>query len=102
MRSFLLAFLCAFAACLSVTSGFTPAINPAVRTATTAAARPAVTSLNVFGKKKSAEVIAAEEEKAEKFWQGEWVCKDCGYIYNRVRICRWKHSEQQKSVKKAC
>jgi hypothetical protein len=24
------------------------------------------------------------KEKAEIYWQGEWVCKDCGYIYNRV------------------
>jgi rubrerythrin len=39
----------------------------------------------VFGKKKSAAQKAEDEAKAAKFWQGEWVCKDCGYIYNRVR-----------------
>mmetsp|Transcript_36355 Transcript_36355/g.73949 ORF Transcript_36355/g.73949 Transcript_36355/m.73949 type:complete len:91 (-) Transcript_36355:152-424(-) len=45
------------------------------------------TSLNmVFGNKKSAAQKAEEEAKAAKYWQGEWVCKDCGYIYNRV--CR--------------
>jgi hypothetical protein len=40
------------------------------------------TVLNVYGNKKSKKVSA---EEAEKYWQGEWVCKDCGYIYNRVR-----------------
>ena len=46
------------------------------------------TSLNmVFGKKKTAAQKAEEEAKAAKYWQGEWVCKDCGYIYNRVRHC---------------
>jgi hypothetical protein len=39
------------------------------------------TSLNVFGKKKPS---AAELAKLDLYWQGEWVCKDCGYIYNRV------------------
>jgi hypothetical protein len=39
------------------------------------------TSLQVFGKKKSAPVNDAE---TAKYWQGEWVCKDCGYIYNRA------------------
>ena len=43
------------------------------------------TALNVFGNKKSAAQRAKEEEAASKYWQGEWVCKDCGYIYNRVR-----------------
>ena len=46
------------------------------------------TALNVFGNKKSAAAKAAEAEAASKYWQGEWVCKDCGYIYNRVRVCR--------------
>lgn len=46
--------------------------------------RTATTSLNVFGKKKTAAQKAEEEAKAAKYWQGEWVCKDCGYIYNRV------------------
>lgn len=42
------------------------------------------TALNVFGNKKSAAQKKKEEEEASKYWQGEWVCKDCGYIYNRV------------------
>ena len=42
------------------------------------------TELNmVFGKKKTAAQKAEEEAKAAKYWQGEWVCKDCGYIYDR-------------------
>lgn len=41
------------------------------------------TALHVFGNKKSA---AAKTEEESKYWQGEWVCKDCGYIYNRVRL----------------
>ena len=44
------------------------------------------TALNVFGNKKTAATREAEAAKAEKYWQGEWVCKDCGYIYNRVRL----------------
>jgi len=42
------------------------------------------TALNVFGSKKKKS--AAEIEAESKYWQGEWVCKDCGYIYNRVRL----------------
>jgi hypothetical protein len=41
------------------------------------------TALNVFGTKKSNKMTP---EEMEKYWQGEWVCKDCGYIYNRVRF----------------
>jgi hypothetical protein len=41
------------------------------------------TSLNVFGNKKSQ---AQKTEEDPKYWQGEWVCKDCGYIYNRVSL----------------
>lgn len=42
------------------------------------------TSLNVFGNKKSSSSKAEELAKKEIYWQGEWVCKDCGYIYQRV------------------
>lgn len=48
-------------------------------------------ALNVFGKKKPS---AAELEKASKYWQGEWVCKDCGYIYNRAE-CAGLYFEEQ-------
>jgi hypothetical protein len=81
MKSFLLAFLCAFAALVS-SDAFAPtgklAVVPRVQSKTP------VTTLNVFGNKKSGASKAAQEEKASQYWQGEWVCKDCGYIYNRV------------------
>jgi len=44
------------------------------------------TSLNVFGNKKSAAAKAKAQVALDNdYWEGEWVCKDCGYIYNRVR-----------------
>jgi hypothetical protein len=54
-------------------------VGPVTTTATTT-----TSSLNVFGNKKSQAQKATEEPK---YWQGEWVCKDCGYIYNRVSVC---------------
>lgn len=42
------------------------------------------TSLNVFGNKKSKAAQEAEAAKASMYWEGDWVCKDCGYIYNKV------------------
>lgn len=67
---------------VSVTNAFTVAPRAAV----VSKATPSTTSLNmVFGNKKSAAQKAADNAKEEKYWQGEWVCKDCGYIYNRVR-----------------
>ena len=68
-------------------NAFSP-VAPATRFVSSSIAGTGVsssTSLNVFGKKKTAAQKAEEEEKAEKYWQGEWVCKDCGYIYDRVR-----------------
>ena len=64
------------ALCLGFTSAFAPIARPAVMAQTP-------TALNVFGNKKSA---AAKVEEDSQYWQGEWVCKDCGYIYNRVRV----------------
>lgn len=67
----------------------TNAFTAAPRAGIVSKAPPSVstTSLNmVFGNKKSAAQKAAEKEKESKYWQGEWVCKDCGYIYNRVRF----------------
>lgn len=52
------------------------------------------TALNVFGNKKTAATREAEAAKAEKYWQGEWVCKDCGYIYNRAE-CAGMYFEEQ-------
>lgn len=53
-----------------------------------------ITSLNVFGNKKSAAAKVAEAELASQYWQGEWVCKDCGYIYNRAE-CAGMYFEEQ-------
>ena len=75
MKSFALILACVFAF-LASSNAFT-APNPAVVPRT---AKVSVTSLNVFGNKKSAASKAVEDEKASKYWQGEWVCKDCGYV----------------------
>lgn len=48
----------------------------------------------VFGKKKTAAQKAEEEEKAAMYWQGEWVCKDCGYIYIRSEVAGMYFEEQ--------
>jgi hypothetical protein len=70
MKSFSIAML--FCLLVGLVSGFQ---TPVPKASTT-------TALHVFGNKKSA---AAKEEVNSQYWQGEWVCKDCGYIYNRVR-----------------
>jgi hypothetical protein len=55
------------------------------------------TAIHVFGNKKqsSSSSSSAQDALLERarragvsggFWEGEWVCKDCGYIYNRVRF----------------
>ena len=51
--------------------------------ATTTTTTTTTTSLSVFGKRKTEAQKAEEEAKAALYWAGEWVCKDCGYIYNR-------------------
>ena len=52
------------------------------------------TSLSVFGNRKTEAQKAEEEAKASKYWAGEWVCKDCGYIYNRAE-CAGMYFEEQ-------
>lgn len=84
MKSILALLLSAFVLFGSVSafSSTRPAMVPRVSLATRGS-----TSLNmVFGNRKSAADKAAEKAKEEKYWQGEWVCKDCGYIYQRVCI----------------
>jgi hypothetical protein len=63
---------------MSVVSSF----QPTTFSTTLKITKTSTTALNVFGTKKSKKMTA---EEMEKYWQGEWVCKDCGYIYNRVR-----------------
>jgi hypothetical protein len=78
MKSFFASLLLAVV-CLSSALAFSvrPSVVPSISSATSS------TALNVFGNRKAKK--AAQEEIDSKFWQGEWVCKDCGYIYNRVR-----------------
>lgn len=52
------------------------------------------TSLNVFGQKKSAQQKADEAAKAALYWEGDWVCADCGYIYQRSE-CAGLYFEEQ-------
>ena len=70
----------------STTSAFV--VSPSVigPSTTVPSTSPAIssTSLNVFGTKKSKAQKQEEAEKAAMYWEGEWVCKDCGYIYQRV------------------
>jgi hypothetical protein len=73
MRSFF------FFLVLLVTSQAFQQVRPVTRSAFSSS-----TELNVFGNKKSA-AARKESEADSAMWQGEWVCKDCGYIYNRVR-----------------
>ena len=65
-------------------------------TSTTAStvASTTTTSLSVFGNRKTEAQKAEEEAKASKYWAGEWVCKDCGYIYNRAE-CAGMYFEEQ-------
>jgi len=91
MKSFILSsficvllLLCAFAT--TTTTAFAPPSTRSLVRQQQAATITTPTSLNVFGNKKSASTKAAEKETESKYWQGEWVCKDCGYIYNRVRL----------------
>jgi len=64
--------------------------------------------MQLFGKKKTAEEIL--EEKG--YWPGEWVCADCGYIYEpgttpafEELVKRWKCPQcagpRRRFVKKA-
>jgi rubredoxin len=82
------------AICLLASSAFAfaPATPRTLVAPRSAAATP--TSLNVFGKRKTEEQKAAEAERVAQFWQGEWVCKDCGYIYNRAE-CAGMYFEEQ-------
>jgi hypothetical protein len=84
MKLLLVTLLCLLAA--FQTSAFAP--RPAVLARPTAVLSTTTTSLNVFGNKKSAAAKAAKAARdleEEQYWQGDWVCKDCGYIYQRVR-----------------
>mmetsp|Transcript_16527 Transcript_16527/g.35915 ORF Transcript_16527/g.35915 Transcript_16527/m.35915 type:complete len:155 (+) Transcript_16527:163-627(+) len=88
------------AICLFATStlAFAPVaprtVIPLVRSVVAPTTPTSTTSLSVFGNRKTEAQKAEEEERAAKYWAGEWVCKDCGYIYNRAE-CAGMYFEEQ-------
>tara|TARA_B110000305_G_C19288553_1_gene562964 strand:- start:235 stop:495 length:261 start_codon:yes stop_codon:yes gene_type:complete len=62
------------------TSGFAPQIGKKQFGIQQTSSTTYTTSLGVFGQKKTS---PEEQARLDAFWQGDWVCKDCGYIYNR-------------------
>ncbi|KAL3778648.1 hypothetical protein ACHAW5_007538 [Stephanodiscus triporus] len=105
-----LAILSAICLLASSALAFAPVVSPRVAvvaptpTSTTrglvafpdpaASASASSTSLSVFGKRKTEAQKAEDEAKASQYWAGEWVCKDCGYIYNRAE-CAGMYFEEQ-------
>lgn len=75
---------------MGATNAFAPSRNAGLATQTAfssmaPAVKPSPTSLNmVFGNRKTTAQKEEEAAKAAMYWEGEWVCADCGYIYNRV------------------
>ncbi|GMH60800.1 hypothetical protein TrLO_g13622 [Triparma laevis f. longispina] len=51
------------------------------------------TSLNVFGTKKKA-LSPEDQARIDSYWEGDWVCKDCGYVYNRDECAGFYFEEQ--------
>ena len=53
-----------------------------------------------FGLQRSASKIVSAKGKADdagsQYWQGDWVCADCGYIYDRDIDGGGKYFEEQK------
>mmetsp|Transcript_7761 Transcript_7761/g.21641 ORF Transcript_7761/g.21641 Transcript_7761/m.21641 type:complete len:146 (+) Transcript_7761:153-590(+) len=78
------------ALCAALSQAFTTAPKPTA--AITTPSSPS--ALNVFGNKKSAAAKEAQALEESKYWQGEWVCKDCGYIYNRAECAGMFFEEQ--------
>ncbi|GMI06717.1 hypothetical protein TrVE_jg8090 [Triparma verrucosa] len=94
-KSFL-AFLC-----LVSVAAFSP-VAPRTSLSPSAAVRTNVprtsTSLNVFGTKK-AKISPEEQARIDSYWEGDWVCKDCGYIYNRDECAGFYFEEQGKGFR---
>ena len=79
-----------FSILIPVTHSFAPHLVPSLtpRLSSLPLQGPSPTSLPA--KKKS----AAQLEADSKYWQGDWVCADCGYIYNRAE-CAGLYFEEQ-------
>ena len=86
----ILSAICVFA---SSALAFAPRA-PSPRSISTTIKPSLSTSLHVFGNRKTEAQKEEEAAKAAKYWQGEWVCKDCGYIYNRDE-CAGMYFEEQ-------
>lgn len=93
MTCILLSLACLLAA-LAPIAAFAPSGRVTLRAPSSSSVASPSTSLNVFGKKKTAAQKAEEEELAAKYWGGDWVCKDCGYIYDRSE-CAGMYFEEQ-------
>ena len=63
--------------CASVANGLALGVRPALRVAP-ATPRTAAVAMQ-FGRKEKKTPEEILEEKG--YWPGEWVCSDCGYIY---------------------
>lgn len=71
-------------ACLCLSAAFKPSIRA-----------PAALTTRKLQLSAKAKGSAATEEGTE-YWQGEWVCADCGYIYDREFDGGGLYFEQQK------
>mmetsp|Transcript_25567 Transcript_25567/g.61480 ORF Transcript_25567/g.61480 Transcript_25567/m.61480 type:complete len:149 (+) Transcript_25567:182-628(+) len=88
----ILSILYAFCLLATSTLAFAPTAPRAAVAPTRSVATP--TSLSVFGKRKTEAQKAEQAEYEAQFWAGEWVCKDCGYIYNRAECAGMFFEEQ--------
>lgn len=97
MKSFIASLILAIICLASSASAFSVRPASVVSTAPVSASL-SPTSLNVFGKRKTKAQLEEEAEIAAQYWGGEWVCKDCGYIYNRVSCWILNEIESRKGV----
>ncbi|GMH46444.1 hypothetical protein TrRE_jg8306 [Triparma retinervis] len=81
-------FLTLLVLCLSLSTSFHVPSVSLVRANTRT-----TTALNVFGNKKK-KISPEEQARLDSYWQGDWVCKDCGYIYNRDECAGFYFEEQ--------
>eukprot|EP00526_Cylindrotheca_closterium_P024372 CAMPEP_0113632212 /NCGR_PEP_ID=MMETSP0017_2-20120614/16740_1 /TAXON_ID=2856 /ORGANISM="Cylindrotheca closterium" /LENGTH=152 /DNA_ID=CAMNT_0000542753 /DNA_START=39 /DNA_END=497 /DNA_ORIENTATION=+ /assembly_acc=CAM_ASM_000147 len=95
MKSFIVSLILAIICFASTSSAFSVRPGAVVSSPlSTASASASTTSLNVFGKRKTKAQIEEEEALAATYWQGEWVCKDCGYIYQKQECAGMFFEEQ--------
>lgn len=90
MTHLLILAIAILVASLSSTDAFT-AVSPITTPLTPARSPHRSTPTFLAAKRKSKAQLA---EEAEKYWQGEWVCKDCGYIYQKSE-CAGMYFEEQ-------